>query len=297
MTADPAYAAALGVAASRPAIRIGARARRALVQRRGRCSSKSGCPGAADGTQFPLANADDSAGRTIGRPPRRRPLSLEHRRRGRAARSRPASCSCRRSASRPAPRVLMLVGALAIVPLAAGDAGANSGRPSGRSSLASAALVACGRCCRPATSSTGRWRARTTANGAHDARRADRGRRGHRAARRRTHGCSPTAIRCRRRTPLSQRYMRALAHIPLLAIESPEAVLVIGFGVGNTTHAATLHPSIRRVEVADLSTDILASRRLLQGTPTATCCATRAWRCTSTTAGSICRCSRRARTI
>jgi spermidine synthase len=57
----------------------------------------------------------------------------------------------------------------------------------------------------------------------------------------------------------SQRYMRALAHIPLLSIESPEAVLVIGFGVGNTTHAATLHPSIRRVEVADLSKDILAS--------------------------------------
>jgi spermidine synthase len=59
-------------------------------------------------------------------------------------------------------------------------------------------------------------------------------------------------------TRLSQRYMRALAHIPLLSLESPESVLVIGFGVGNTTHAATLHPSIRRVEVADLSKDILA---------------------------------------
>jgi spermidine synthase len=55
-----------------------------------------------------------------------------------------------------------------------------------------------------------------------------------------------------------QRYMRALAHIPLLCIDEPRAVLVIGFGVGNTTHAATLHPSIRRVEVADLSRDILA---------------------------------------
>lgn len=58
--------------------------------------------------------------------------------------------------------------------------------------------------------------------------------------------------------PLSQRYMRGLAHIPLLSIERPETVLVIGFGVGNTTHAATLHPSVRRVEVADLSRDILA---------------------------------------
>ena len=58
--------------------------------------------------------------------------------------------------------------------------------------------------------------------------------------------------------PLSQRYMRALAHIPLLSIERPETVLVIGFGVGNTTHAATLHPSVQRVELADLSRDILA---------------------------------------
>jgi spermidine synthase len=58
--------------------------------------------------------------------------------------------------------------------------------------------------------------------------------------------------------PLDQRYMRALAHVPLLAIERPERVLVIGFGVGNTTHAATLHPSVRRVEVADLSRHVLA---------------------------------------
>ncbi|MBI3047306.1 MAG: fused MFS/spermidine synthase [Acidobacteria bacterium] len=57
--------------------------------------------------------------------------------------------------------------------------------------------------------------------------------------------------------PLSQRYMRALAHVPLLSMERPEDVLVIGFGVGNTTHAATLHPSVRRVELADLSRDIL----------------------------------------
>ena len=58
--------------------------------------------------------------------------------------------------------------------------------------------------------------------------------------------------------PLAQRYMRALAHIPLLSIKNPEDVLVIGFGVGNTTHAATLHPSVRRVDLADLSRDILA---------------------------------------
>jgi spermidine synthase len=56
---------------------------------------------------------------------------------------------------------------------------------------------------------------------------------------------------------LSQRYMRALAHIPLLSIENPETVLVMCFGVGNTAHAATLHPSVRRVEVVDLSRHVL----------------------------------------
>ena len=58
--------------------------------------------------------------------------------------------------------------------------------------------------------------------------------------------------------PLSQRYMRSLVHIPLLSIDSPETVLVIGFGVGNSTQAATLHPTVKRVELADLSRDILA---------------------------------------
>ena len=56
---------------------------------------------------------------------------------------------------------------------------------------------------------------------------------------------------------LSQRYMRALAHIPLLMMDNPASVLVIGFGVGNTTHAASLHPSVRRIEIADLSRTIL----------------------------------------
>ncbi len=59
-------------------------------------------------------------------------------------------------------------------------------------------------------------------------------------------------------TPRSQRYMRALAHLPLLAMDAPKTALVIGFGVGNTTHAVTLHPSIVRVDVADLSRGVLS---------------------------------------
>ena len=57
---------------------------------------------------------------------------------------------------------------------------------------------------------------------------------------------------------LDQRYMRALAHVPLLSIAAPQRVLVIGFGVGNTVHAATLHPSVERVDVAELSEHVLA---------------------------------------
>jgi predicted membrane-bound spermidine synthase len=56
---------------------------------------------------------------------------------------------------------------------------------------------------------------------------------------------------------LDQRYMRALAHVPLLSMDQPARVLVIGFGVGNTVHAATLHPSVVQVDVVDLSRDIL----------------------------------------
>ena len=55
----------------------------------------------------------------------------------------------------------------------------------------------------------------------------------------------------------SQRYMRAMAHLPLLLADEPTRVLVMCFGVGNTVHAATLHPSVRRVEVVDLSRHIL----------------------------------------
>jgi spermidine synthase len=65
------------------------------------------------------------------------------------------------------------------------------------------------------------------------------------------HAMSSTAL-------LDQRYMRALAHVPLLSMDAPRRVLVIGFGVGNTVHAATLHPSVERVDVAELSPHVLA---------------------------------------
>ncbi|MBW2458652.1 MAG: hypothetical protein JRI68_29410 [Deltaproteobacteria bacterium] len=58
-------------------------------------------------------------------------------------------------------------------------------------------------------------------------------------------------------SPTSQRYMRAFVHLPLLQMAQPKRALVICFGVGNTLHAASLHPSMERLEVADLSRHVL----------------------------------------
>jgi spermidine synthase len=55
----------------------------------------------------------------------------------------------------------------------------------------------------------------------------------------------------------SQRYMRAMAHLPLLMLETPRRALVICFGVGNTVHATSLHP-LEKIDVAELSPDVLA---------------------------------------
>jgi spermidine synthase len=55
----------------------------------------------------------------------------------------------------------------------------------------------------------------------------------------------------------AQRYMRAFAHLPLLHLEHPTDVLVICFGVGTTLHAASLHPSVERLELADLSRHVV----------------------------------------
>jgi spermidine synthase len=58
--------------------------------------------------------------------------------------------------------------------------------------------------------------------------------------------------------PKAQRYMRAFAHVPLLQMDAPERALVICFGVGNTANAVSRHPSVKRLDVADLSRDVLA---------------------------------------
>jgi spermidine synthase len=56
---------------------------------------------------------------------------------------------------------------------------------------------------------------------------------------------------------MAQRYMRSFAHLPLLQLSQPKRVLVICFGVGNTLHAASLHPSVDQLEVVDISKHVL----------------------------------------
>lgn len=61
--------------------------------------------------------------------------------------------------------------------------------------------------------------------------------------------------------PFAQRYMRAFSHIPLLDTDQAKRVLVICFGIGNTAHAASLYPTIEKIEVVDLSKHILRHSR------------------------------------
>jgi predicted membrane-bound spermidine synthase len=65
--------------------------------------------------------------------------------------------------------------------------------------------------------------------------------------------------------PDAQRYMRAFAHVPLLLHERPVRAMVMCFGVGNTLHATLLHP-LERVDVVDLSADVLAHAHWFEAT-------------------------------
>lgn len=54
----------------------------------------------------------------------------------------------------------------------------------------------------------------------------------------------------------SQRYMRQMAHLPLLLSERPQKALLICFGVGVTADAIRRHPTISRVDVVDLNPSV-----------------------------------------
>jgi hypothetical protein len=59
--------------------------------------------------------------------------------------------------------------------------------------------------------------------------------------------------------PASMRYMRLMAHVPLLAQAEPERALLICFGVGNTARAIASHESVRAIDVVDLDDRVFAT--------------------------------------
>jgi len=57
----------------------------------------------------------------------------------------------------------------------------------------------------------------------------------------------------------ASRYMKLLAHVPILLAENPEEVMVICFGTGQTTGAAGIHPQVKQVDSVELSASVLKS--------------------------------------
>lgn len=53
------------------------------------------------------------------------------------------------------------------------------------------------------------------------------------------------------------RYMRLMAHYPLLAHPAPRRALHIGFGCGNTTSATARHSSIQQIDVVELNEKVI----------------------------------------
>jgi spermidine synthase len=63
--------------------------------------------------------------------------------------------------------------------------------------------------------------------------------------------------------PFAKRYMRALAHLPMLQHESarPLDAVEVCFGTGTTAGAFTTHPSLRSLTIVDINRDVFALAR------------------------------------
>jgi len=60
-----------------------------------------------------------------------------------------------------------------------------------------------------------------------------------------------------------RRHFVLKGHLPLLFQEEPRSVLVVGLGMGITLQATANHPGLERIEVVELSPDILAAQAYL----------------------------------
>jgi len=67
-----------------------------------------------------------------------------------------------------------------------------------------------------------------------------------------TNGVSMSAVNF-----VASRYMKLLAHLPIMLVDNPEEVLVVCFGTGQTTGAAAIHPKVKAVDSVDLSGSVV----------------------------------------
>ena len=56
---------------------------------------------------------------------------------------------------------------------------------------------------------------------------------------------------------IASRYMKLFAHVPILLVDSPDDVLVVCFGTGQTTGAAGIHPDVQSVDSLELSASVI----------------------------------------
>jgi len=61
---------------------------------------------------------------------------------------------------------------------------------------------------------------------------------------------------------IASRYMKLLAHIPILLVDKPDDVLVVCFGTGQTTGAAGIHPRVKTVDSLELSSSVINAGRM-----------------------------------
>ncbi len=61
---------------------------------------------------------------------------------------------------------------------------------------------------------------------------------------------------------IASRYMKLLAHIPILLVDKPDDVLVVCFGTGQTTGAAGMHPRVKTVDSLELSSSVINAGRM-----------------------------------
>ena len=67
-----------------------------------------------------------------------------------------------------------------------------------------------------------------------------------------TNGVSMSAVNF-----IASRYMKLLAHLPIMLVDNPEDVLVVCFGTGQTAGAAAIHPKVKAVDSVDLSGSVM----------------------------------------